>query len=414
MRSLAGALALSLVASGTAAADADMFSGPLGISDTRNASGTAWQPDETPMNGAHFMTDDWMFMVHGSLFAGYDYQSTQRGDDRLFAPNWGMLMAERELAGGELDLRAMLSLEPATVGRDGYPLLLQSGESLGGKPLHDVQHPHDFFMEVAALYRRALTDDLGFELYLAPSGEPALGPPGFPHRRSAMSNPIAPLGHHWQDATHVSFGVLTGGLFTRMGKLEASWFNAREPDENRWDFDLRAPDSYALRFSLNPTPELSMQVSGGHLKSPEKLEPDIWINRVTASVTHDVAIGAEGNLATTFVYGENWPEHEPPTPSFLLESNLELDRHHTPYARIEWVQKLGRDLVLPESLDNQKFAIWSATLGYVYDFDPVWSVVPGIGGGFNYDLFARDLEPFYGHRSGWGCQLFFRLTAPRM
>src|SRR5882672_4884848 len=140
------------------------------------------------------MTDDWMFMVHRILFAGYDYQSTRRGDDRLFAPNWGMLMAERELAGGELDLRAMPSLEPATVGRGGYPLLLQTGESLGGRPLHDVQHPHDLFMEVAALYRRALTDDIGFELYLAPSEEPALGPPGFPHRRSAMSNPLAPLG----------------------------------------------------------------------------------------------------------------------------------------------------------------------------------------------------------------------------
>jgi len=414
MRSPAAALALLLLASAATAGDGDMFSGPLGISDTRNVSGTAWQPDDTPMNAVHFMTDDWMFMVHGLLFAGYDYQSTPRGDSRLFAPNWGMLMAERELAGGELDLRAMLSLEPATVGRDGYPLLLQSGESLGGKPLHDVQHPHDFFMEVAALYRRALTDNLGFEVYLAPSGEPALGPPGFPHRRSAMSDPIAPLGHHWQDATHVSFGVITGGLFTRLGKLEASWFNGREPDENRWDFDLRAPDSYAVRLSLNPTEALSMQVSGGHLKSPEQLEPDIWINRVTASVTHDVAIGTEGNVATTFVFGENWPEHSPATPSFLLESNLELDRHHTPFARIEWVQKLGSDLVLPESLDNEKFGIFSATLGYVYDFDPLWSVVPGIGGSFEYDLFDHDLQPFYGHSSGYGFQLFFRLTAPRM
>jgi hypothetical protein len=412
------ALALPLAAAAqeeqSHAAHGAMFEGPLGISDLRNASGTAWQPDTTPMNAVHFMTDDWMLMVHGILFAGYDFQSTKRGDDALFSPNWGMVMAQRELAGGELGLRAMLSLEPATVGRGGYPLLLQSGESLGGKPLHDVQHPHDLFMEVAAIYRRELTDDLGFELYLAPSGEPPLGPPGFPHRRSAMSNPLAPLGHHWQDATHISFGVLTGGLFTRWGKLEASWFNGREPDENRWDFDLRTPDSYAARLSVNPTPELSLQVSGGHMKSPERLEPDVEITRVTASLTHDVRIGKEGNVATTFVWGTNWATHHPSTPSFLIETNVELDGHHTPYVRLEYVRKTGHDLALPQSLEDQGFDIGSATLGYVYDFSPLGAVVPGIGGAVNLDLLDHGLEPFYGHSVAYGFQLFFRLTAERL
>ena len=414
MRSLAAA-ALALGLALPHAARGDMFDGPLGISDLRNASGTAWQPDATPMNAVHFMKRDWMLMVHGELFAGYDFQATRRGDDALFAPNWGMLMAERELGDGQLALRTILSLEPATVGRGGYPLLLQSGESLSGEPLHDLQHPHDFFMEVAALYRRALTEDVGVELYVAPAGEPALGPPGFPHRRSSMSNPVAPLGHHWQDATHISFGVLTAGVFNRFAKLEASWFNGREPDENRWDFDLRTPDSYAARLSLNPTPELSLQVSGGHLKSPEKLEPDVGITRITASFTHDVRLGESGNVATTFAWGENWAEGHPATPAFLLETNVELDEHHTPFARLEWVRKTGHDLALRESLEDQQFDVGSLTLGYLYDFDPLWgAVVPGVGGSANVSVFDRGLEPAYGHRTGWGFQLFFRLTAPRL
>jgi hypothetical protein len=392
-----------------------MFEGPLGISDLRTASGTAWQPDSTPMNAVHFMTDDWMFMVHGLLFAGFDYQNTRRGGDQFFSTNWGMLMAQRELAGGQLGLRAMLSLEPATVGREGYPLLLQSGEALGGKPLHDAQHPHDLFMEVAGSYKRALGDDLGFELYLAAAGEPALGPPAFPHRRSAMSIPVSPLGHHWQDATHVSFGVLTGGLFTRWGKLEASWFNGREPDANRWDFDFRTPDSYSARLSINPTPELSVQISGGHLKSPEALEPDVEITRVTASLTHNHAFGDEGNVATTFVWGTNWAtQGHPSTPSFLLETNIELDRHHTPFARVEWVRKTGHDLALPQSLENTQFDVATGMLGYVYDFDPIASVVPGLGGAVSFDVYGNGLEPFYGHSTGYGFQVFFRLTAPRM
>jgi hypothetical protein len=391
-----------------------MFEGALGIPDSRNASGTAWQPDATPMDGVHFMRDDWMVMVHGLLFGGYDYQSTRRGGDLAFSTNWGMVMAEHELAGGELGLRAMLSLEPATVGRGGYPLLLQSGESLHGEPLHDVQHGHDLFMELAGTYRRELTDDLGCELYLAASGEPALGPAGFPHRRSAMSDPVAPLGHHWQDATHISFGVLTGGLFTRWGKLEGSWFNGRESDENRWDLDLRSPDSYAVRLTVNPTEELSLQVSGGRLNSPERLAPGVGVTRVTASVTHDMPIGEEGNVATMFVWGQNWPQGEPTTPSFLLETNVELDRHHTPFARLEWVEKTGGDLDLPQSLENQKFSIGTATLGYVYDFAPLWSVVPGVGGALQLDVFDHGLKPFYGHNSAYGFQLFVRLHAPRM
>jgi len=392
-----------------------MFDGPLGISEARNASGTSWQPDTTPMDAVHFMAHDWMFMVHGLLFAGYDFQATRRGDDAPFSTNWGMLMAQRKLGGGQLGLRAMLSLEPATVGRGGYPLLLQSGESLGGQPLHDLQHPHDLFMELAAQYRHPLTEDVGWELYLAPAGEPALGPTAFPHRRSAMSDPLAPLGHHWQDSTHVSFGVVTGGLFTRFGKLEGSWFNGREPDANRWDLDLRTPDSYSARLTLNPTPELSLQVSGGRLKSPERLEPDVGVTRVTASLTHDVPIGASGNVATSFVWGENWEDGVRATPAFLLETNVELDEHHTPFARIEYVRKTGHDLALRESLASQQFDIGSLTVGYVYDFEPLWdSLVPGVGGAFELDVFDPGLEPAYGHRTGWGFQLFVRLRPPQL
>ena len=34
----------------------------------------------------------------------------------------------------------------------------------------------------------------------------------FMHRPSAADDPFAPLGHHWQDATHEAFGVVTTGL----------------------------------------------------------------------------------------------------------------------------------------------------------------------------------------------------------
>ena len=226
------------------------MTGVLGIPMTRNGSGTSWLPDAAPMHAAHFTAGRWSLMVHGSLYAMYDRQLTQRGDAQVSSPNWGMLMAGRGLAGGFLQFRGMFSVEPFTVGGRGYPLLLQTGESYRGEPLHDRQHPHDLFMELAALYERPVASNLAVSLYLAPVGEPASGPVAFPHRPSAANDPLAPLGHHWQDATHISFGVLTAAIFSRTVKLEGSLFNGREPDEDRYDFD------YAGR-SLDPGPAAS-------------------------------------------------------------------------------------------------------------------------------------------------------------
>src|SRR6185436_5398667 len=181
-------------------------------------------PDAVPIPSKQFMLGAWDVMAHGYVFAQYNKQSGRRGDDQFGSLNWGMIMASHGLAGGRLQARTMLSLDAATVTAKGYPLLLQSGETFDGQPIADRQHPHDFFMELGVLYERALAGPVGFSLYAAPSGEPALGPVAFMHRPSSIDIPAAPLGHHWQDATHISFGVVTAGLFTRQWKLEGSAF----------------------------------------------------------------------------------------------------------------------------------------------------------------------------------------------
>ena len=108
-------------------------------------------------------------------------------------------------------------------------------------------------MELGALYQREINNKVGWSVYAAPSGEPALGPVAFMHRPSAMDNPAAPIAHHWQDATHVSFGVVTAGIFSKQWEVEGSFFNGREPDERRWNFDPIKLDSYSGRVTINPT-----------------------------------------------------------------------------------------------------------------------------------------------------------------
>ena len=377
----------------------------------RRGSGTSWQPDVLPSSMLHWEVAGWGLMFQGLLFGGYDVQGGPRGDSALAGIGWLMLMAERELSSGQLVASVMLSPEPFTAGANGgYPLLLQSGETFEGEPLHDRQHPHDLFMELAVSYTQYLSDTWGLMLYAAPAGEPALGPVAFPHRVSAWYDPLAVLGHHWQDATHISFGVLTAGLVTPTAKLEASWFNGREPDENRYDLDLRAPDSYAVRLSANPTSRVSAQVSYGYLASPEPLEPDVSAHRLTASATYHAPLGARGFWATTAVFGRNVEGEETPTHSFLLESSLDLDGHHTVFGRAEYVRKAGHDLVLPEELEHAVFDVGGLGLGYLYNFGALGPVRPGVGVRGAVNWVPGGLESFYGGRTPVGGMVYVRLA----
>lgn len=391
----------------------DMMTGPLGISMNRMGSGTTWIPDAVTLPSRHFSAAEWELMVHGFVFAQYDWQDGPRGDEQFGSLNWGMLMASRPLAGGLLQLRTMLSLDPLTVSDRGYPMLLQTGETHRGEPLHDRQHPHDFWMELGGLYDRAVADDLAVSLYVAAAGEPALGPVAFMHRPSAMDDPMAGLGHHWQDATHISFGVLTGGVFTRRWKVEASVFNGREPDENRWDFDRFRLDSYSGRVTFNPTPHWSLTAGYGYLESPEALEPDESMRRLVASVLHGRRIGADGQWSSAVIYGTNAHEGHARSHSVLAESEVILDRWNTLFARAELVQKSGAELVLdepPASLDpDELFDVGALSLGYIRELGRLRGATIGLGARGSLNFVPRELEGAYGSRTPVGAMVFLRL-----
>ena len=325
----------------------DMMTGPAGVSMERMGSGTTWIPDAITLPSRERMLGSWMIMTHGFVFAQYDKQSGERGDDQLGSLNWVMLMATRDFVGSRFQARTMLSLDPFTVSNRGYPLLLQTGETYKGQPLHDRQHPHDFWMELGTLYQREINKGLAWSVYAAPSGEPALSPVAFMHRPSAMDNPAAPLGHHWQDATHVSFGVLTGGVYSGKWQLEGSLFNGREPDENRWNFDPIKLDSYSGRLTVNPTAHWSLTAGYGYLKSPEVLKPDESLHRFTASALHGARLAADGQWGSAFIWGAN--KHSASanwSSAFLAESEAIIDARNTLFGRAELVQKNAEELVV--------------------------------------------------------------------
>jgi hypothetical protein len=272
----------------------------------------------------------------------------------------------------------MLSADPM-MGKSGYPELFQTGETADGvHPLIDRQHPHNLLMEAAVAYSVNLQADTAVFAYAGIAGEPALGPPAFMDRFSAMDNPEAPLSHHWLDSTHVTYGVVTAGYVWNRVKLDASVFNGREPDQYRYDVELEPLDSYSARLSYNPLPDLSLQVSSGRLVSPEQLTPNVAVHRSTASASYNRMV-AQAQWQTTLAFGRNDPDPGIASDAWLLESELIFADAHTFFGRAERVAK--DDLFLPgQPLYGRTFSIDSLSLGYIYDFTHVEQARIGVGG----------------------------------
>jgi hypothetical protein len=399
----------------------------MALFPTREASGTAWLPEDTPMFGVMRTFGPWTAMFHGNAFGQVIYEPGEIHRTGGFSTtqassvNWAMVMLRRPVGAGRLGFRGMASLEPATVPGCGYLNLLASGEVCDGDTIHDRQHPHDFIMELAAEYERPLTANVSWQVYGGLAGEPALGPVAFPHRLSALSNPIAPVAHHWLDSTHITFGVVTAALFGKTWKAESSVFNGREPDEHRWDLDLAAMDSFSGRFTYAPTPRLALQVSAGSLNEAEEgvgSHGRADVTRFTASSTYHLSDGGR-SWATTLGYGVNSEREEEPTGAFdevthalMLESNLMIGETHTWFGRAEIAGKSAHDLHAHE-FPGRIFTVGKVQAGYARSLQPWKGFVPAVGGSFTLNFVPEALDVQYQGRVRPGFAIFLSLRPPR-
>jgi hypothetical protein len=339
----------------------------LSLPMQRDGSGTSWNPDNSPMAMIMTMQKKSMWMFHGSIFLRYDDQQlngkTLRSGEKPDAPNWLMAMHNREVGKhGLFNFTSMISLDPLTVGSAGYPLLFQTGESYRGLPLVDKQHPHDLFSALSVAYTQRLNKKMDAFVYFGYPGEPALGPVAFMHRVSAMDDPDAPLSHHWQDATHITFGVATIGFRYENLKLELSDFTGREPDENRYDFDAMKFDSYAYRLSWNPDKHWALQYSQAFIKSPELLHPSENVWRYTASAIYATPIKNEHFFNASLVWGMNVESSDNKTNSALIELSQQFKKQAI-YSRYEFVQKNAEELALQNVPSDAVYNINEWTIG---------------------------------------------------
>ncbi len=378
-----------------------------------DTAGTSAQPNSTEEPMIMRFRGKWMFMFHGEAFLSATQQTGPRGYDKVFSTNWFMPMAQREIGRGRLTLRTMLSLEPATVTQRFYPLLFQQGETAFGKPINDGQHPHDFIMELAALYDLRLGEHGLLSFYAAPVGDPAMGPSAYAHRASASENPVASLGHHLQDSTHIANDVVTGGLAYKKARIEFSGFHGREPDEFRWNIDSGAVDSWSTRLTVQPGQNWSAQYSFAHLTSPEQLHPAEDVQRMTASVSYNRAI-ARGRWASTLLWGRNRViETGQIFNGYLAETTLQFAQRNRVWGRIENVDRtsellLGKQPEPPGFEEDFLARIQAYTIGYDRDFPLIPGFSTALGGQVTFYGKPDFLTPLYGQHPA-GAILFIRV-----
>ena len=383
------------------------------------ASGTSMNPKSWPMPMRMMNLGSWRTMWMASAFIVDTQQSGARGHDKFYSPNWFMEAAEHSVGKGSFLFQLMLSLDPAMITGRSFPELFQTGETAFGKPLVDAQHPHNFIMSMGLNYARPITENTIVQFYFALVGDPALGPVAFPHRASAAELPQAPLGHHWQDSTHIADEVVTMGITHRKVRLEASGFYGTEPGENRWIIQTGPIDSWSTRLSVFPSKNWMTQVSVGRLARPERQSPGDVV-RSTASLHYTRPLPG-GSWSSSLIWGRN---HDTLTQrnlnSYLAESELPIGRRNFLTGRAEFVDKdeLFSDRPdLEERLNRtvgSTFRIGAYTAGYTRDVELSRYWETGVGANFTVYSLPLAIRPYYGdHPFGVSVYLRVRLRAGR-
>ncbi len=285
-------------------------------------------------------SSSWQVHSHTTLTAISDSQGGPRGGDKTFLAGMSMLMASRAFSDSNtLELEAMLSPDPF-MGRNGYPLLLQSGETADGvTPLVDRQHPHDLFMGLGATVTHRFDENASAFVRIGYPGEIAFGPTAFMHRSSGENFPTAPITHHWLDSGHITMGAVTGGFTKDSIKMEMSQFTGREPDENRFNLDPVHLDSTAVRMTWAPSPNLTAQASWARQVSPEALAPSVNLRKSSLSIEYVRDLGVYGTWNSTLAFGRKQKDHstDKPLDAYLFETTWRINGKWAALARFERV-----------------------------------------------------------------------------
>jgi hypothetical protein len=328
----------------------------------------------------------WSSSIDGALFATSVNQTGPRTpENKFFSTNWLLAEAERDLGGGRsVMIRGRFSLEPLTIPRQGYPQLLQYVSAVSGGPLIDHQRAHDLIEEVA----------VGLEwhpiqLYLAPVGEPPLGPEPYAQRASSVDFAEAPFAYDLQESFHVATRVVAAAVTTNAVDIEGGVFHNAISTGRHSTINDGSIDSWSARLTIAPRSRISAQISTGRLGADKR-------EVISASVSYTGTALAASAIATRRNH----------LSAYAIESTIRGGRS-TLLARLESVDRPAG--VFNFNLHRQTHF----TLGYIFDIlrKPAYRV--GLGANVDYHSGNPELQPVYGHKPQ-SVYTFVRLRTDRV
>jgi len=146
---------------------------------------------------------------------------------------------------------------------------------------------------------------------------------------------------------------------------------------------------------MNPSKDISLQVSHGYIKEPEAFEPDVSIHRTTASLIWNYSVTHDSKLSVALVWGMNSPNHGKEQNSFLAEADYQFGKNAL-FTRIEFIKKSGEELGLEEEREHDLFLISAITLGMARTIFSSHSVSVSVGALCTVYPVERDLRRIYG------------------
>lgn len=340
-------------------------------------------------------------MLHGNAFLVGVTEEGLRGRAALVSPNHFMLDIGKSLHERHyFNVNLMATLERWTIPSQGYPLLLQTGETdLQGHPFIDAQHPHSSpimgltFSDTFALG----SEKDGLRFFFAPRGQSTEGPIAFMHRPMGEVNPDAPLGHHiGQDAGHISSTVI--GTSVRQGHwiFEGSAFNGTEPEPLKVDLPLGVPNSGAFRVIRELPPEWTVMASFAYVKSPEHHQTDIpHYLRYSASV-YTTARLWDVSFQNSFIGGAI-TNYSHASALFSIGEEIVLSEAPRLWARIEALQRTPGELDILNTPDIYRGRwVGAVTVGYFYKIPSTSWLETGMGVSGTMNLLPEEYIGAYG------------------
>jgi hypothetical protein len=182
-----------------------------------------------------------------------------------------------------------------------------------------------------------------------------------------------------------------------------SRFNAREPDQHRWNIETGPLDSTSVRLTWNPTRTLSLQGSWARFKDPEQLEPGVDQKRLSASALYAREIAPGWKVAGTLAWGRKTQERHDDD-AFVVEASLK----HACWA-VFGRGEMTENRELTEVEHGPAYRVGKVSLGAVRDFKLAEHFSLGLGGLFAVNFVPGGIAPAYGGHNPTGAMGFVRL-----